>query len=120
TRSIVSLSYFAGITLILLDGIRASTEPRTVQTPGCRRPAKLCHIDHSKDFALGGPSCNDNLCNECARHHTLKHATNWHVEQLPGGILKFTSPGGKTYDSRPPSRVAFIPTDDGGLGVAPF
>ncbi|NYF17007.1 hypothetical protein HDC37_001832, partial [Microbacterium sp. AK009] len=30
TRSIVSLSYFAGITLILLDGIRASTEPRTV------------------------------------------------------------------------------------------
>jgi hypothetical protein len=93
----------------------------TCRTPGCRRPAKLCHIDHSKDFALGGKSCNDNLCNECARHHTLKHATNWHVEQLPGGILKFTSPGGKTYDSHPPSRVAFIPTDDnGGYGVAPF
>ncbi|NYF15466.1 hypothetical protein HDC37_000278 [Microbacterium sp. AK009] len=92
----------------------------TCRTPGCRRPAKLCHIDHSKDFALGGPSCNDNLCNECARHHTLKHATNWMVEQLPGGILKFTSPGGKTYDSHPPSRVAFVPTDDGGLGVAPF
>ncbi|NYF15279.1 hypothetical protein HDC37_000091 [Microbacterium sp. AK009] len=92
----------------------------TCRTPGCRRPAKLCHIDHSKDFALGGPSCNDNLCNECARHHTLKHATNWHVEQLPGGILKFTSPGGKTYDSHPPSRVAFVPTDDGGYGVAPF
>ncbi|TQK18563.1 uncharacterized protein DUF222 [Microbacterium sp. SLBN-154] len=92
----------------------------TCRTPGCRRPAKLCHIDHSKDFALGGKSCNDNLCNECARHHTLKHATNWHVEQLPGGILKFTSPGGKTYDSHPPSRVAFVPTDDGGYGVAPF
>ncbi|WP_431797775.1 DUF222 domain-containing protein [Microbacterium kunmingense] len=93
----------------------------TCRTPGCRRPAKLCHIDHSKDFAHGGKSCNDNLCNECARHHTLKHATNWHVEQLPGGILKFTSPGGKTYDSHPPSRVAFIPTDDnGGLAVAPF
>ena len=93
----------------------------TCRTPGCRRPAKLCHIDHSKDFAHGGKSCNDNLCNECARHHTLKHATNWHVEQLPGGILKFTSPGGKTYDSHPPSRVAFVPTDDdGGLAVAPF
>ncbi|WJL94712.1 HNH endonuclease signature motif containing protein [Microbacterium sp. ET2] len=92
----------------------------TCGTPGCRRPAKLCHIDHSKDFALGGPSCNDNLCNECARHHTLKHATNWHVEQLPGGILTFTSPGGKTYDSHPPSRVAFVPTDDGELAVAPF
>ncbi|WJL94688.1 DUF222 domain-containing protein [Microbacterium sp. ET2] len=92
----------------------------TCRTPGCRRPAKLCHIDHSKDFALGGPSCNDNLCNECARHHTLKHATNWHVEQLPGGVLKFTSPGGKTYDSHPPSRVAFVPTDDGELTVAPF
>ncbi|WP_248240996.1 HNH endonuclease signature motif containing protein [Microbacterium kunmingense] len=93
----------------------------TCRTPGCRRPAKLCHIDHSKDFALGGKSCNDNLCNECARHHTLKHATNWHVEQLPGGILKFTSPGGKTYDSHPPSRVAFVPTDDnGGYAVAPF
>ncbi|WJL94385.1 DUF222 domain-containing protein [Microbacterium sp. ET2] len=92
----------------------------TCRTPGCRRPAKLCHIDHSKDFALGGPSCNDNLCNECARHHTLKHATNWHVEQLPGGILTFTSPGGKTYDSHPPSRVTFVPTDDGQLTVAPF
>ena len=92
----------------------------TCRTPGCRRPAKLCHIDHSKDFAHGGKSCNDNLCNECARHHTLKHATNWHVEQLPGGILKFTSPGGKTYDSHPPSRVAFVPTDDGGYSVAPF
>ncbi|NYF17652.1 hypothetical protein HDC37_002497 [Microbacterium sp. AK009] len=92
----------------------------TCRTPGCRRPAKDCHIDHSKDFALGGPSCNDNLCNECARHHTLKHATNWHVEQLPGGILTFTSPGGKTHDSHPPSRVAFVPTDHGEYSVAPF
>ncbi|AZC12375.1 HNH endonuclease signature motif containing protein [Microbacterium sp. ABRD28] len=92
----------------------------TCRTPGCRRPAKLCDKDHSKDFALGGPTSNDNLCNECARHHTLKHATNWHVEQLPGGVLKFTSPGGKNYDSHPPSRVAFVPTDDGGLAVAPF
>ncbi|WP_322410192.1 HNH endonuclease signature motif containing protein [Microbacterium invictum] len=92
----------------------------TCRTPGCRRPAKLCDKDHSKDFALGGPTSNDNLCNECARHHTLKHATNWHVEQLPGGVLTFTSPGGKTYESHPPSRVAFVPTDDGGYGVAPF
>ncbi|TQK18256.1 uncharacterized protein DUF222 [Microbacterium sp. SLBN-154] len=92
----------------------------TCRTPGCRRPAKLCDKDHSRDFALGGPTSNDNLCNECVRHHTLKHATNWHVEQLPGGILTFTSPGGKIYDSHPPSRVAFVPTDDGRLAVAPF
>ncbi|MEI3865644.1 DUF222 domain-containing protein [Microbacterium sp. CCNWLW134] len=92
----------------------------TCRTPGCRRPAKLCDKDHSRDFALGGPTSNDNLCNECVRHHTLKHATNWHVEQLPGGILTFTSPGGKNYDSHPPLRVAFVPTDDGGLTVAPF
>ncbi|WP_322410344.1 HNH endonuclease signature motif containing protein [Microbacterium invictum] len=92
----------------------------TCRTPGCRRPAKICDKDHSRDFALGGPTSNDNLCNECARHHTLKHATNWHVEQLPGGVLTFTSPGGKTYESHPPSRVAFVPADDGGYGVAPF
>ncbi|WP_322411559.1 HNH endonuclease signature motif containing protein [Microbacterium invictum] len=92
----------------------------TCRTPGCRRPARVCDKDHSRDFALGGPTSNDNLCNECARHHTLKHATNWHVEQLPGGVLTFTSPGGKNYDSHPPSRVAFVPTDDGGLAVAPF
>ncbi|MEI3866197.1 hypothetical protein V6S02_03750 [Microbacterium sp. CCNWLW134] len=42
------------------------------------------------------------------------------MEQLPGGVLKFTSPGGKNYDSHPPSRVAFVPTDDGTLTVAPF
>ncbi|WP_164478197.1 HNH endonuclease signature motif containing protein [Microbacterium sp. ABRD28] len=92
----------------------------TCRTPGCRRPAKLCDKDHSRDFALGGPTSNDNLCSECVRHHTLKHATNWHVEQLPGGVLKFTSPGGKNYNSHPPSRVAFVPTDDDGLTVAPF
>ncbi|WP_322409969.1 HNH endonuclease signature motif containing protein [Microbacterium invictum] len=92
----------------------------TCRTPGCRRPARHCDKDHSTDFALGGPTSNDNLCNECARHHTLKHATNWHVEQLRGGVLKFTSPGGKNYDSHPPSRVAFVPADDGGYGVAPF
>jgi hypothetical protein len=92
----------------------------TCRTPGCRRPAKRCDKDHSYDFALGGETRNDNLCAQCKRHHTLKHATSWHVEQLPGGVLKFTSPGGKTYEDHPPSRVVFVPSDDGGLAVAPF
>lgn len=92
----------------------------TCRTPGCRRRASRCDLDHSHDHAFGGPTDVDNLCCQCKRHHTLKHAAAWQVRQHPGGVLEFTSPGGHTYVDRPTPRVVFVPSDDGGVAVAPF
>ncbi|MDQ7878328.1 DUF222 domain-containing protein [Microbacterium sp. QXD-8] len=85
--------------------------------PGCRRPARLCDDDHTHDHARGGPTDIRNLACLCKRHHTLKHATDWTVRQLPGGTLEWTSPAGRPYLDHPPQRVVFVPGDE---TVAPF
>ncbi|WP_196215800.1 HNH endonuclease signature motif containing protein [Microbacterium sp. ZXX196] len=82
--------------------------------PGCRQPARRCDIDHTIDHARGGPTSLTNLACLCKRHHTLKHATEWHVSQGPGGHLTWTSPTGASIADPPPRRVAFVP--DGGDG----
>ncbi|WP_197061120.1 HNH endonuclease signature motif containing protein, partial [Microbacterium mangrovi] len=81
----------------------------TCRFPGCRRPAQKCDIDHTTAHAEGGPTALCNLACLCERHHTVKHHTDWHVEQLPGGILQFTSPTRRGYRTRPPAAVRFIP-----------
>jgi hypothetical protein len=85
--------------------------------PGCRRPARRCDHDHTRDHAHGGPTDIRNLACLCSRHHTLKHATQWKVRQLPGGTLEWTSPAGSAYLDDPPRRVVFVPGDD---STAPF
>lgn len=80
--------------------------------PGCRRPARHCDHDHTIDYALGGLTEVCNLACFCKRHHTLKHATDWSVRQLPGGTLEWTSPSGAHHLDDPPPRVVFVPSDD--------
>ena len=77
--------------------------------PGCRMPAKRCDIDHTLDHAHGGKTCEHNLAHLCERHHTLKHNTAWTVRQLPGGVLEWTSPTGRTYIDTPVSTIEFAP-----------
>ncbi|HWT32496.1 MAG TPA: HNH endonuclease signature motif containing protein, partial [Microbacterium sp.] len=78
--------------------------------PGCRRPAAECDIDHTIAAAAdGGPTDLCNLACLCPRHHTLKHQTDWQVKQLPGGILKWTSPTRRTHTTRPPGTIQFLP-----------
>jgi len=79
--------------------------------PGCRRPAQKCDIDHTLPHAEGGPTRLGNLAHLCRRHHTLKHCTDWSVEQLPGGVLRWTAPTRRTHVIRPPGTVRFVPTD---------
>ncbi|WP_052226908.1 HNH endonuclease signature motif containing protein [Microbacterium mangrovi] len=81
----------------------------TCRFPGCRRPAKKCDIDHTTAHAEGGPTALCNLACLCERHHTVKHHTDWTVQQLPGGILHFTSPTRRGYRTRPPAAVRFTP-----------
>ncbi len=90
---------------------------RHCRTPGCRRPARLCDHDHTRDHALGGETALCNLACQCKRHHMLRHATEWKVRQLSGGALEFTSPSGRSYIDTPTPRVVFLPSDE---PAAPF
>ncbi|MFT4212360.1 MAG: DUF222 domain-containing protein [Microbacterium sp.] len=80
--------------------------------PGCVRPARGCDVDHNEDAALGGATCDHNLCHLCRRHHSLKHATPWRVRQRRGGVIEWTSPVGRRYVDRPPATVRFVPDPD--------
>jgi hypothetical protein len=78
----------------------------TCRFPGCNRSAKGCDLDHTEDwYANSGPSDHDNLAHLCRKHHTLKHHSDWSVEQLPGGILKWISPAGIRYEADPDVRM---------------
>lgn len=87
---------------------------RRCRWPGCTVPAIRCEVDHTRDHALGGPTHVANLAHLCQRHHTQKQFTRWSVKQLPGGILQWTSPTGRTYTDEPlpySPAVRFLPDD---------
>ncbi len=69
--------------------------------PGCRMPARDSDLDHTQDFAKGGPTHPDNLGHLCRHHHRLKHEAGWKLEQLTPGNFTWTSPLGHTYQSEP-------------------
>jgi hypothetical protein len=78
--------------------------------PGCTRRPWHCDADHTIDAALGGETSAGNLAVLCRRHHVLKHASPWHVEQVSGGRLQWTSPTGRMYDDHIPATLRFVPT----------
>ncbi|RWR15830.1 HNH endonuclease, partial [Microbacterium enclense] len=88
---------------------------RHCRWPGCVAPAVRCAVDHTHDWALGGPTDVSNLANLCQRHHTQKQFTRWTVRQLPAGILEWTSPTGRVYTDEPlpyTPAVRFLPDKD--------
>lgn len=78
--------------------------------PGCTRPPARCDVDHTIDRAKGGETAEGNLANFCRRHHTVKHATAWRVQQLGQGVLEWISLTGRRYLDRPPPVVRFVPS----------
>ncbi|KTR85944.1 hypothetical protein NS220_18480, partial [Microbacterium testaceum] len=87
---------------------------RHCRWPGCTVPAIRSEVDHTLDYALGGPTDIGNLAHLCQRHHTQKQFTRWKVKQLPHGILEWTSPTGRTYTDEPlpySPAVRFLPDD---------
>ncbi len=87
---------------------------RHCRWPGCTAPAVRCEVDHTHDWALGGPTDAENLAHLCQRHHTQKQFTRWKVRQLPGGVLEWTSPTGRIYTDEPlpySPAVRFLPDD---------
>ncbi|WP_072313457.1 HNH endonuclease signature motif containing protein [Agrococcus sp. Marseille-P2731] len=69
--------------------------------PGCSNRVSSTDLDHTQDWADGGPTTLSNLASLCRRHHTMKHATRWTVQQLEDGILEWTSPLGTTLHDEP-------------------
>lgn len=74
---------------------------RHCRWPGCTVPVTRSEVDHTHDHARGGETTLTNLAHLCQRHHTQKHLTRWTVKQLPGGVLEWTSPTGRTYTDEP-------------------
>jgi hypothetical protein len=74
---------------------------RTCTAPGCRRPAQHCDLDHTIPFDQGGRTCECNLAPACRRHHQVKQAPGWHLDQPRPGHLTWTTPSGRTYTTQP-------------------
>lgn len=81
----------------------------TCRWTGCNRQAKHCDIDHTDAWEHGGPTDCDNLSHLCPEHHRMKHETTWQAKQLPGGIIQWTSPDGRTYVTEPETRLPLPP-----------
>jgi hypothetical protein len=81
------------------------TRDGTCRFPGCGRAAKRCDLDHTDDWHYGGDTAHDNLAHLCRAHHRLKHLTDWKVEQVGDGELRWTSPLGRVYLTAPATRM---------------
>ena len=77
------------------------TRDGTCRFPGCGTAASRSDIDHTDDWHDGGGTSHDNLAHLCRAHHRLKHLTDWRVEQIGDGRLRWTSPIGTIYETVP-------------------
>jgi hypothetical protein len=68
--------------------------------PGCGAQAITGEIDHTVPYPAGG-TCEHNLSPPCSRHHHAKHAPGWKLEQAEPGVMRWTTPSGRTYTTRP-------------------
>ncbi|WP_323986472.1 HNH endonuclease signature motif containing protein [Microbacterium plantarum] len=93
---------------------------RHCRFPGCRQPAIRCELDHTIAASDGGKTHVCNLADLCKRHHDVKHHTRWHVVQLAGGTLVWTSPTGRVYrEDAPPPLVTFTIPEPHGTAEPP-
>jgi Domain of unknown function (DUF222) len=68
--------------------------------PGCGAQAITSEIDHTVPYPAG-PTCEGNLAPLCKRHHHAKHAPGWKLQQPHPGIMRWTTPSGRTYTTHP-------------------
>lgn len=73
----------------------------TCRFPGCRVSTAVTEIDHTTDWADGGPTDHANLANLCRRHHRFKTLGFWKARQPEPGVMEWTSPSGRVYRTEP-------------------
>src|SRR5882724_4412178 len=76
---------------------------KTCVFPHCRRPARLCDLDHREAWCTGGYTGEHNLHPLCERHHYAKHNADWHVRRTQDGAYHWTAPTRHTYTVHPDS-----------------
>ncbi|HEX6449107.1 MAG TPA: DUF222 domain-containing protein [Trebonia sp.] len=77
--------------------IRARTS--TCPGPGCAAQAQHSELDHTEPWPRGD-TCECNLSPPCTRHHHAKHAPGWRLEQPEPGVMRWTTPSGRTFTTR--------------------
>ena len=78
--------------------IRARTA--RCSAPGCGAQAITSEMDHTVPHPVGA-TCEHNLGPACQRHHHAKHAPGWKLEQTEPGVMRWTTPSGRAYTTRP-------------------
>ncbi|MCC3290620.1 HNH endonuclease signature motif containing protein [Arthrobacter sp. zg-Y1110] len=73
----------------------------TCRFPGCRVNTANADIDHTIDWARGGPTDHGNLEHLCRRHHRFKTLGYWKACQPTPGVIEWTSPTGRVYRTEP-------------------
>ena len=73
----------------------------TCRFPGCRVSTAVTEVDHTVDWAKGGPTDHGNLENLCRRHHRFKTLGYWKACQPMPGVIEWTSPTGRVYRTEP-------------------
>ncbi len=68
---------------------------------GCRIHATHSDLDHTVDYAKGGPTVPNNIAPTCRHDHRLKHQCGWTYQQQPDGTHQWTSHLGHTYTNQP-------------------
>ena len=68
--------------------------------PGCGAQAITSEIDHTVPHPAGA-TCEGNLAPACKRHHHAKHAPGWKLHQPEPGVMRWTTPSGRTYTTHP-------------------
>jgi hypothetical protein len=103
---------------------------RTCVAPCCRRSATACQIDHTLDYAEGGPTTRANTAALCPSKHLRKTAGAWKVCQTdpassngPAHSAASTAPGPNPWirqHLRPTTRTATVLTHrpKAGMGVS--
>ena len=78
--------------------IRARTA--TCPAPGCGAQAYHNDLDHTLAYPAG-ITCQCDLAPPCRRHHRVKQAPGWKLEQPEPGVMIWTAPSGRSYTTRP-------------------
>ena len=78
--------------------VRARTA--TCPAPGCGAQAVHCDLDHTLAYPAG-ITCQCDLAPPCRRHHRVKQAPGWKLEQPEPGVMRWTTPAGRNYTTTP-------------------
>lgn len=68
--------------------------------PGCTVSARSCDLDHVRPWPTGSTSASNLIC-LCRRHHRIKQRHRWRVIARGDGVVEWTDPRGRVFDTMP-------------------